>query len=190
MDGHPGLARSTDSAAQWAKGRVTAPPRPSFLNQANRAQCRASRVERCLFSGAYKTGLENVSTAVDRTGSPGHATERANQDGSPAASREGSTAIRSVTGGVRPNQWYRSCFSQWLHSGPSDNCLATYSGRFIFLRNALYRGSPFSEFNKGWLLMFNRLGSLCVNARSSERKAASHSPRDAWIAAIQYASPG
>jgi len=25
----------------------------------------------------------------------------------------------------------------WIHGGPADNCLATYSGKFIFFKNAL-----------------------------------------------------
>jgi hypothetical protein len=129
--------------------------------------------------------------------------KRQKQDVFAAASKDGFTAVRKANAAPRPSRRSRQRvtihaihggpekkYRSALYNGANDNFLATYSGRFIFLRYALYRGSPFSEFNKGALLICDKLTSFCLNALSSHRNAASLSRRDAWICAIPNAFSG
>jgi hypothetical protein len=62
-----------------------------------------------------------------------------------------------------------------------------YSGRFILRSSALKRGSPLSGTSAVSTLIINRLESLWVKARSSQRIASSDWPRRAYISAIELA---
>jgi len=66
-----------------------------------------------------------------------------------------------------------------IHGGPGHDWFDHPSGRFIFLRNALYRGSPSRLLNGGSPLMWYRPVFLEAYERSSHFNASSDSPRNA-----------
>jgi hypothetical protein len=59
----------------------------------------------------------------------------------------------------------------------------TYSGKFIFFKNALYRGSSCNPLNSVLNLIAYGSESFSAYARSSHLKASSDSPRNAYTVA-------